>query len=325
MDERPQVPIGVRMYTDGRSKAHRQTFLRRLVSEATLGIYVGALEILVLLIILSFVSRTALVLLLLAASTVFMPARPLWTPFLYNPVFKLWREYFQYSVAIEEQLDPTKPYIIAGCPHGVLPFSQMLCLSGKVRQLAWPGKDMYGLAADSVFFIPLWRHVLAWLGAAPATAKNLRRFVRNGHAVGIIPGGIAELYMASPDADHIFINKRKGFVRVAVEEGVAMVPAYHFGNSQLLSFGPKWLRRLGRRLRLALGWGYGPWGLPIPHAWPLFMAVGRAVEVQKVARDDPGFDAAVDEAHGRFVGEMRRVYDKYAPMYGWEAHPLVLH
>ncbi len=49
------------------------------------------------------------------------------------------REYFQYSVAVEEQLDPAKPYIIAGCPHGVLPFSQMLCLSGKVRQLAWPG------------------------------------------------------------------------------------------------------------------------------------------------------------------------------------------
>ncbi len=90
MDPHPQVPIGVRIYTDGRSKVHRQTFLRRFLSEATLGIYVGALEILGVLIILSFFSRAAQVLLLVAASTVFMPARPLWTPFLFNPVFKLW-------------------------------------------------------------------------------------------------------------------------------------------------------------------------------------------------------------------------------------------
>jgi hypothetical protein len=56
---------------------------------------------------------------------------------------------------------------------------------------------MYFLAADSVFHIPLWRHVMTWLGGRPATLANFRRLLRRGSCAvqGAYLGGIAEMYL----------------------------------------------------------------------------------------------------------------------------------
>lgn len=44
-----------------------------------------------------------------------------------------------------------------------------------------------------MFRIPFWRHIYSWLGIVPASAANLRRYLKWG-SVGITPGGIAEMY-----------------------------------------------------------------------------------------------------------------------------------
>jgi len=71
-----------------------------------------------------------------------------------------------------------------------------------VRHLAgWDGEHFYGLAADSVFRIPLWRHIYSWLGIVPASVANLKRYLKWG-SVGITPGGIAEMYLAGESRHH---------------------------------------------------------------------------------------------------------------------------
>jgi 2-acylglycerol O-acyltransferase 2 len=204
--------------------------------------------------------------------------------------------------------------------------------------------------------------------------------------VAITPGGIAEMYMAGGDADHVYVRSRKGFVAVAVEEGVdivsgaaraalllagllreqrtghactrgpavvsvqqphalasshcrslapcpslrlaharAQVPVYHFGNSLLLSFGPRCLQRLGRRCRVSLGLLSGAWHLPIPRRVALHMAVGAPVAVSKTPRSDPAFAEVVDETHARFVAALQELYDRHRGAYGWAGRPLVMH
>ena len=133
------------------------------------------------------------------------------------------------------------------------------------------------------------------------------------------------MYLASPDADHIFICKRKGFVRMAVEEGIDIIPVYHFGNTQLFSFGPKGLEEWGRKWRLSLGLLYGVAGLPIPRWRPLMMAVGAPVAVVKTGRAAAEFEGVVEEVHQRYMGALLGLYGKYKGMYGWEDHPLIMH
>jgi diacylglycerol O-acyltransferase 2, plant len=77
----------------------------------------------------------------------------------------------------------------------------------------------------------------------------------------VIPGGIAEMYHQYPDKEVVKLQGRRGFVKVAVEEGRDIVPVYHFGNTQLLEFGPKSWEGLGRKYRMAVGFVHGRWVL----------------------------------------------------------------
>lgn len=187
-----------------------------------------------------------------------------------------------------------------------------------------PGENFYGLAADSAFRIPLWRHVYTWLGIVPATAANLKKHIKWG-CVACTPGGIAEMYLAGGDADHIYVRGRKGFVAAAVEEGIDIVPVYHFGATQILSFGPRWLEPWGRRWRFSLGLLYGVLGMPMPRRVKLMMVVGAPLEVVKVPRADPGFAAAVDETHARYMERLAGLFERYKGEYGWHDRELIMH
>ncbi len=64
----------------------------------------------------------------------------------------------------------------------------------------------------------------------------------------------------------VYLKKRKGFARIALERGASLVPIYYFGNSQLLDFlGGSNASRLSRSLRTSLLLYYGRWYLPIPY------------------------------------------------------------
>lgn len=100
---------------------------------------------------------------------------------------------------------------------------------------------------------------------------------------------------------------------------------YHFGNTRAISFGPKFLEPLGRRWRLSLGLLFGVAGLPIPRRVRLLMTVGAPISVPKTPRDDPAFQAVVDDTHARYMTALQGLYDKHKGRYGWQDHPLVMH
>jgi 1-acyl-sn-glycerol-3-phosphate acyltransferase len=64
----------------------------------------------------------------------------------------------------------------AGFPHGVFPVSELLCISLMLR--VWPGLRVYSIAASSVFSVPVWRHIMAWTGARPATRRWFRKLLQ---------------------------------------------------------------------------------------------------------------------------------------------------
>jgi hypothetical protein len=60
----------------------------------------------------------------------------------------------------------------AGFPHGVFPVSELLCISLMLR--IWPRLRVYSICASSTFSVPVWRHILSWTGARPATKHDFR-------------------------------------------------------------------------------------------------------------------------------------------------------
>eukprot|EP00878_Enallax_costatus_P016076 GHUV01016857.1.p1 GENE.GHUV01016857.1~~GHUV01016857.1.p1 ORF type:complete len:299 (+),score=36.27 GHUV01016857.1:955-1851(+) len=255
--------------------------------------------------------------------SVFLPAEPLlWEWFQHSTLVSSWRRYFQFSVAIEHKLDPTGKYVFAGFPHGVFPVSELLCISLMLR--IWPTLRVYSIAASSVFKVPVWRHILCWTGARPATRRWFRTLLGMG-SVSLVPGGIAEMFLWEEHREVIKILDRKGFVRIAVEQGVPLVPVYHFGNSRLFSWvAPRSWEVLARRTRAALGYPKGRWGTLVPRSEPLFMAVGAPIPVPKLAPSDPYYQDAVDKAHSELVKALVDLYTKYKGHYGWDNRELVV-
>lgn len=86
----------------------------------------------------------------------------------------------------------------------------------------------------------------------PATGTR-----RLGVSVGLMVGGIAEMFMIRRDHERIKLRERKGFVRIALEHGTDILPVYMFGVNQALDFGPPWLQRLSRKVSLVEGRGRG--------------------------------------------------------------------
>jgi 2-acylglycerol O-acyltransferase 2 len=180
-----------------------------------------------------------------------------------------------------------------------------------------------GVAAGAVFHIPVWRHVMHWIGCAPATAATFRSLLKKSSA-GVVPGGIAEMYLIDSEKEVYKLRDRKGFVRIAVETGWPVIPVIHLGQSQLLRWGPAWLQPIARRVRISLGFifGIGNLPLPIPSRKPLMMVVGGAIPVRHLQRGAQGFDAEVDRVLGLVIDSCESMYARYAPLYGWGHRPL---
>lgn len=284
-------------------------------------------------------------------------------------LLSLVRRYFSYSVACETPLDPDRPYIFASYPHGTYPLAPLLGMT-VYKSASWHGKEFVGGAATSVFAVPGWRQGLRLIGCVPADRARLLRALREGCSVGLCPGGISEMYKFTADAasappssgggakarsaggdpdplfgataaavsrcEHAVLMERRGFVALAIEAGVDICPVYYFGNSLLFAFGPRWLERLGRRLKVSLGVLVGAYGLPCPHRVPLMQAVGRPVSVPRadkngnpLVRGTPEFESAVDDVHARYKRELERTYEHFKPVYGggrfWQKRRLVIH
>jgi hypothetical protein len=146
-----------------------------------------------------------------------------------------------------------------------------------------------------------------------------------GTSVAVMVGGIAEMFMLRRDAEVLKLRSRKGFVRLALEHGTDILPTYMFGNSTILDFGPRWLQKTSRKIRVSLGFMYGPLGLPVPWRVPILMVVGAPVKAgPAMAPTDPGFEARVDEIHAAVCLEIARVYYRWRGEYGWADRPLII-
>jgi hypothetical protein len=64
----------------------------------------------------------------------------------------------------------------------------------------WPQLRIYSIAATVVFRVPVWKHIMSWTGARPATATIFKQLLQKG-SVALVPGGIAEMFLTHPNKE----------------------------------------------------------------------------------------------------------------------------
>jgi 2-acylglycerol O-acyltransferase 2 len=310
-------------------KMERMSFLGELFAVCSLGLLCGWYYFLLLLLpvliasILCYKSVIASIILGFLVLVTLIPIKhEPWTGFMYSPIFKIWRDYFNFtydcsSITGKNLLDVNEKYMFFEFPHGIFPMGQFL--SASVIDDIGVGM-ICGTAADVVFRFPIMRHIMAWLGTHPVSSKNIKKVLDKYKRCAIIPGGIAEMYLVNDESEKIFLKSRHNTIKNAIINGAHIIPAVFFGNSSIFNVVrlPTFVERISRRLKASLVLFTGRFWLSIPFRKPLKMVSGRVV---KVTKNDNPTNEEVEKVMQDVIASLNEVWAKKPE---WETRPLII-
>ena len=176
-----------------------------------------------------------------------------------------------------------------------------------------PLRRFHQLAHDLLFQIPGVRGSLSRYGTVPASPENMRRALERDAALLVYPGGDHETYRPSWESAEIDFAGRTGFVRLAIEHNVPIVPVVAIGGQETALFLGRG-RRFARALRLdsllrlkvlpaQIGPPFGVTVLDLPGRIPLPAKITvRAlpkIDLKKSLGADPDIEKAYELVTGR--------------------------
>ena len=229
-------------------------------------------------------------------------------------------KYFSYRIIIEDHIDAYAgiPSVYAFGPHGVFGIGPTIqaMINGIVL-----GEDFHLLAASAVFQVPFYNAFLKMLGAKSVDRKSFTSTLQQGRSVGVIPGGIAEMFVVNPKEEVMMVQNRKGFISIALETGTQIIPCYCFGNTQTFRcYSNSWLEAFSRKFQASIILFWGRWGTPVPFRSPILTVMGRPILCPKVEKPSTEL---INEYHELYLRETRRIYDTYKNTYEWQSRPLI--
>jgi 1-acyl-sn-glycerol-3-phosphate acyltransferase len=226
----------------------------------------------------------------------------------------LCERWWRVEVSGLEQLDPEEPALLVANHSGLLPYDGLV-LAHVIERAT--GRRPRFLVADWLVTLPFAQPRLARLGGVRACRENAQRLLRAGHSVIAFPEGAKGAAKVFADRYRVQRFGRGGVVRVALEEGVPLVPVSVVGAEEAHPILFK-LRTLARSVGLpflpvtpTFPW-LGPAGLlPLPSKWRLRIGAPMAAEGlgAQAADDEVLISRMTEELRGRIqamVDEDRR-------------------
>ncbi len=182
-------------------------------------------------------------------------------------------------------------------------------------------RAFYQLAHNLVLSMP-GLSFLRKYGTVAASHENARKALRSGAAVLVYPGGDYEVHRPIWESGRVDFGGRKGFLRLALDEGVPIVPVVSIGGQETALF-------LSRGERLAKGLALDKLFrlkvLPISIAPPWGINVGdmlghlplpAKITVEALPpidlRREFGADPDLDEVYDHLVRQMQETLDALA-------------
>lgn len=181
-------------------------------------------------------------------------------------------------------------------------------------------RRFYQLAHNLVVQHPL-AGMLRKFGTVAATPDNAHQALATGAALLVYPGGDHEVFRPSWERHRVDFGGRQGFLRLALAEGVPIVPVVGIGGQETALFLSRgeWLARLLRldrmaRLKalsisIALPWGLniGDFGLHLPLPAKLVVEALDPIDLAATYGPEPDLDEVYDDVMAVMQAAMDRL------------------
>jgi 1-acyl-sn-glycerol-3-phosphate acyltransferase len=236
--------------------------------------------------------------------------------YFWNPLMDYW---FRMEIEGWEHL-PDPPVLLVGV-HSGAPFVWDAWTVG----IQWwrrfgTDRPLHGTAHDALMAAPVMGGYFRRMGVLPAAPDSIASALAEGHDVALWPGGEIDSLRPWSDRDEAVLAGRKGFIRMAVNAGVPIVPIATVGGPDSMPVLARG-RRLAKALQLdkvarlkmfpialSAPWGLSPAILPeIPLPTKIRTAFQPAIRLSRdpaKAKDDGYVDRKYEEVRGSIQAGM---------------------
>ena len=131
--------------------------------------------------------------------------------------------------------DKTQPALYTIHPHGLLASSIFVHVLDTHSPLH-PVLAHHRIAVHSTLFkIPIFREMLLYHGCIPATRDHMSASLDQSRSVWLVPGGTQEAVHSKTDVETWTFKQHKGFLKMAHQHKVPIVPIYSEGEQTLMT------------------------------------------------------------------------------------------
>ena len=230
------------------------------------------------------------------------------------------QHYFATTIHNVDNLPADRPaLIVANHSAGLMPLDALFAIDA-VTAAQGPERRIYSLVHDFAYMSSRIARLSRSMGVIRAKKENALRALSLGHHVLVYPGGDQEAFRKFSDRKKIVLAGRKGFVRVAMEAGVPIVPMVSVGLHEsffVVTRGERVAEKLGLKalirtdlfpLALSLPWGIAPAFFP-------FIPLPAAIDIEFCApivpAGAPDDEEAVLETYRNVEDAMQAAVDKH--------------
>lgn len=233
------------------------------------------------------------------------------------PALRLLSEvYFRAEVTGMEHIPAEGPVLLVGNHSGGTMIADTFVFSQAFYDHFGPARAFHQLAHDLVFKVAGARTLVQRYGTVSASPDNMRRALRRGAALLVYPGGDEESFRPSWETSDVDFAGRAGFVKLALEYDVPIVPVVSLGGQETALFLGRGRRvasalALNRLARLkvlppVIGPPFGITVLDFPGRIPLPAKIRVRVMPPIDLRRELGGDGRVDAGYRLVTSRMQR-------------------
>jgi 2-acylglycerol O-acyltransferase 2 len=240
-----------------------------------------------------------------------------------------WRyfsDFFPHELIVDDvhSINENQIYIFGYHPHGILSIGMWTTFCTNISDFSniFPKLKVFPVTLALNMRFPFWREMLMAHGLCSCSSKSCNNILKSGGSIAIVPGGAREALNANPGTNMLTLRKRKGFIKIAIQNGAHLVPVFSFGENNI------WIQVEGgilRRLQTAFlnFFGFSPclfygrgifnynFGL-LPRRKKITTVIGNPIVVEKINKPTI---SEIDDVQEKYINELLRIYEKYKDIY----------